>query len=255
MRPLIATIADNTPLLGDLTRLTLAARGLGAAQPGQWVAIRASGSLSILAHPFPLALVDRRGETATIFYRPGVAPGPWLALRNPGAALDVLGPWGRALPVDALARHSVLVGSGECLISLLALATALVGAGVAIVVLHDASTATALLPPALLPPAAEYHVATGDGSAGVSGTVLDLLPPLLPWADTLYAALPPDDYPILRDLVYRSRLRPRRGFATVVAEAPLACYAAACDGCAVPLRNGYGLLCRDGPAFDLLDLQ
>src|SRR5919109_303872 len=134
------------------------------------------------------------------------------------------------------------------------LASPLVDGGIAVVVLHDAPTATALVPPALLPPAAEYHVATANGTAGMRGTALDLLPPLLPWADALYAALPAGAYLTLRDLVYRRRLRVRRGFATVVAEASLACYAAACAGCAVPLRDGYGLLCKDGPAFDLLEL-
>ncbi len=255
MRPLRAAIVRNEPVVGRLTRLSLQAGALATAQPGQCLALRQPGALSMLAHPFPFVSLDAPARSTDVLYDAADALAPWLLLLPPGAEIDVLGPWGRPFPIDRQARHAVLLGSGRRLVGLLALATALAHDGVAIVVLHDAPTATELLPPALLPSAAEYHVATADGSAGTAGDALDLLPPLLPWADALYAALPDPSYPGLRDLVYRHRLRARRGFATVLAEAPLACYAAACDGCAVPTRDGYALLCKDGPAFDLLALQ
>jgi dihydroorotate dehydrogenase electron transfer subunit len=254
MRSLSATVVRNEPLGRSLMRLTLAAGPLGSALPGQWLAVYRPSALTIVAQPFPLASPDVRAGSAAILYDRDEALASWLAVLPPGTALDVLGPWGRPFPIDGRARHVLLLATGARLLGVLALAAALVESGVAVVVLHDAPTATALVPPALLPHAAEYHVATADGTAGVAGTALDLLPPLLPWADALYAALPAEAYLTLRDLVHRHRLRVRRGFATVVAEGPLACYAAACDGCAVPLRDGYGLLCKDGPAFDLLDL-
>ncbi len=254
MRPLSATITANEHVLGTLLRLTLAAEPLSAARPGQWLALVRPDARDILPWPAPLTAYHARERAAEVLYDAARPRAAWLTALQPGARLQVLGPWGRPFPRDALARHAVLLATGRRLLGLLALATELVREGAAVVVLHDAATATALLPPALLPPAAEYHVATADGSAGSAGSVLDLLPPLLPWADTLYAALPAAAYPPLRDLVHRHRLRARRGFAHVLAEAPLACYAAACDGCAVPLRDGYGLLCKDGPAFDLLEL-
>jgi NAD(P)H-flavin reductase len=316
MRPLTVTVARNERIVGRLSRLTLAAEALGAAQPGQWIALTRPEARAILGRPFPLGALDPRTGQADIFYRqdahqPGGAPhrqdahgpgtlhredtsgpapaiarpehGPyrnevagspssaapadsavdrddptawsWLATLPAGASLDLLGPWGRPFQISALARHVVMLGGGTRLFGLLALAWALTARGDAVVVLHDAPTASDLVPPALLPPAAEYHVATLDGSAGAAGVALDLLPPLLRWADAVYAALPPDDYLPLRDLVHRHRLRVRRGYATVLAEASLACYAGACDGCGIRLRTGsYALLCKDGPAFDLLDL-
>ena len=255
MRPLTVTVAANEPVVGSLARLSLHAPALSAARAGQWLALARPEARSLLPHPFPLAAFDARAGTVDLLYDQQEPLAPWLASLMPASALDVLGPWGRPFAVERLARHVVLLGDSRRLVGLLALAAALIDDGVAVVVLHGAPTATALLPPALWPPAAEYHVATADGTAGTTGTVLNLLPPLLPWADALYAALPPHEYPLLRDLVHRHRLRARRGFATVLASAPLACYAAACDGCAVPLRDGYGLLCRDGPAFDLLSLE
>jgi len=254
MRPIAATVVHNEPLVGRLSRLLLAAEPLRAARPGQGIAIAEPGSRTILAHPYPIAAMDSGGTIGVIYSNQHVLA-PWLAALPPGSALRMLGPWGRPFSRDALARHAVLLGAGLRLLGLVALASALVEDGVAVVVLHDAPTATDLVPPALLPAAAEYQVATADGSAGIVGTALDLLPPLLSWADALYAALPAGAYISLRDRVHRHRLRPRRGFASVLAEAPLACYAAACDGCAVSLRNGYRLLCKDGPAFDLLDVE
>jgi len=267
MRPLSVTVTRNERIVGRLSRLSLASDVLGATQPGQWVAITRPDARAILGQPFPLGALDPRTGQADIFYcsdltgsggishHDAVAEASWLATLSGGDSLDVLGPWGRPFPISTLARHVVVLGSGTRLFGLLALATALVARGDAVVVLHDASTAADLVPPSLLPPAAEYHVATLDGSAGSSGVALDLLPPLLRWADAVYAALPPAEYLTLRDLVHRHRLRVRRGYATVLAEAPLACYAGACDCCGVPLREGgYALLCKDGPAFDLLNL-
>jgi len=256
MRALTATVSRNEPLAGGLVELTLAAPALGAAAPGHGVAICQPGALTVIPCPYPLAALDARASSATVLYHARDPLAPWLSTRATGSHLDLLGPWGRPFPIDPQARHAVLLGGATRLVALIALARALVDRGVSVVVLHDAATASALLPPVLLPPAVEFHVATLDRSAGAQGDVLDVLPPYLSWADALYAALPPSSYPSLREQVYQGRLRVRRGFATVLAEAPLACYAGACGGCAVPLRDeSYALLCKDGPAFDLRELR
>lgn len=256
MRAVTAMLRRHERLAGELVGLTLEAPALASAQPGQAIALRQPGALGIIPSPYPLAGLDAQSSAGTILYSALDPLASWLSHLAEGVSIDILGPWGRPWPVDAQARHVVLLGNGRRLIALLALARMLVERGAAVVVLHDAPTAERLLPPLLLPQAVELHVATADGSAGTQGDVLDVLPPFLPWADALYAALPPASYADLRDQVYRARLRVRRGFATVLAEAPLACYAAACDGCAVPLRDErYALLCKDGPAFDLRELR
>ena len=256
MRSLTATVTRHEPLSNDMTALTLSAPALAAALPGQGIAMRQPGALTVVPCPYPIAGIDARAGAATVLYSAHDPLAPWLAPLAPGVVLDVLGPWGRPFPIDAQARHAVLLGSAARLTALVALARALVERGASVVVLHDAPVAAGLLPPLLLPPAVEFHVATADGSAGARGDVLDLLPSYLSWADALYAALPPSSYAPLRDQVYQARLRVQRGFATALAEAPLACYSGACGGCTVPLRDeSYGLLCKDGPAFDLRELR
>lgn len=275
MRAFTASILANEAVAGGLSCLRFSAPALSAAQPGQWIGAVQPASLAVLPCPAALTATGPHGEAALLYRRLSAGGqdagaraistrphghdaawlGSWFATLAPGDTLEMVGPWGKPWPIDALARHVVLLGSGERLIAVLALARALIDTGASVVVLHDAPGVSALLPPVLLPAAVEYQVATADGSAGVAGTVLDALPPLLTWADALYAALDPALYPALRDMVHRQRLRARRGFATALAAAPLACYAGACDGCTVPLRGDrYALLCKDGPAFDLLDL-
>src|ERR671929_200031 len=69
-------------------------------------------------------------------------------------------------------------------------------------------------PSALSIVAHPFPLASLDMRAGSAAPALP--PPLLPWADALYAALPAGAYLTLRDLVYRQRLRLHHGFATVV---------------------------------------
>lgn len=258
MRDIAAHVeAVDQAIVGGFAALRLSSPALAAARPGQWAALRQPDGLDILAHPYPLTRLRARDAAVDVLYRqddrsPAVR---WLRTLREGETVHLLGPWGKPFPIEARTRHALLLATGERLCALLALADALTEAGILVVIAHDAPTADGLLAPTLAPAAAEIHLATEDGSAGTHGNVFTLAEPLLAWADAVYAALPPDRYLALRDLIHRQRLRPRRGFATVVAEAPYACYAAACDGCAVTLRNGTSaLLCRDGPALDLLDL-
>ncbi|MDQ2831917.1 MAG: hypothetical protein M3Y74_23060, partial [Chloroflexota bacterium] len=185
MRALTATVTRHEPLSNDMTALTLSAPALAAALPGQGIAMRQPGALSVVPCPYPISEIDTRAGTATVLYGARDPLAAWLATLAPGVALDVLGPWGRPFPIDAQARHAVLLGSAARLTALVALARALVDRGAAVVVLHDAPAAADLLPPLLLPPAVEFHVATADGSAGARGDVLDLLPSYLSWADAL----------------------------------------------------------------------
>ncbi len=258
MREIAAYVesVDQT-IVGGLAALRLSSPALAAARPGQWASLRQPDALDILARPYPLTRLRAREGAVDVLYRPDdrSASARWLRTLRPSETVHLLAPWGKPFAVEARTRHALLLGTGERLCTLLALAETLTEDGVLVVIVHDAPTADGLLSPSLAPAAAEIHLATEDGSAGTRGDALTLAEPLLAWADAVYAALPPDRYLALRDLIGRQRLRPRRGFATIVAEAPYACYASACDGCAVTLRNGVpALLCRDGPALDLLDL-
>ena len=85
---------------------------------------------------------------------------------------------------------------------------------------------------------------------------LEALPALLKWADFLAIDLPAARLPQLRQLL---GIRAGEGLpcaAQVLAFTPMPCAGAAdCGACAVKGRRGWRLACKDGPVFDLNDLE
>jgi dihydroorotate dehydrogenase electron transfer subunit len=125
--------------------------------------------------------------------------------------------------------------------------------------LLSAPTASDLYPINLLPPSLEVQIATGDGSIGHAGSVLDLLPDMARWADCICIASDPKMYPAMADVVREGRLlasraAERRRFAQALVVPPMPCGVGACGGCAVSTYRAPKLACTDGPVFDLLRL-
>jgi hypothetical protein len=178
--------------------------------------------------PVPLFRVSTspRATFQTIHgFPPGWGPGTTLALRGP------LGQ-GFELPKDT--RHLALVAINGDVSRLLPLINLVPDADVAIF-------SSAPLPSLPLT---------------VEAQPLNALPESLAWADTLALDLTLDALPTLRQtlgLGPHERL-PCKAQALVVA--PMPCGAMAdCGVCAVPARKAYKLACKDGPMFDLNQLQ
>ncbi len=191
---------------------------------------------------------------------------PAAALRA-GAGVDLIGPLGRGFEVNVEARRLLLVADTARLPVLLPLAVRksetrflslclqknLVSLSIAL--LLSAPTATELYPIQLLPPALEVHLVTSDGSAGHEGSIPDLFPDLVRWADCVCAACDPATYPALAEIVREVRLGPAERFAQALVVPPIPCGVGACQGCAVQVTRGFKLACTGGPVFDLLELR
>lgn len=98
-----------------------------------------------------------------------------------------------------------------------------------------------------------YVVTTEDGSAGRRGLVTEPLEEALEAGrhDAVYTCGP---------LALMARVAELAAFYGVVGQAaletPMGCGFGACIGCAVPvLRGGYALCCRDGPVFELEEVD
>lgn len=182
-----------------------------------------------------------------------------------GDEIDLIGPLGRGFEVSPEARRLLLVADVAHLPVLLPLARQNVDLsghpGLSVALLLSASTATELYPVRLLPPALEVHIVTADGSVGHQGSILDLFPDLVRWADCVCTACAPAMYPALAEVIREVRLGPVRGkakdcpFAQALVVPPLGCGVGACQGCGVSVADGFKLACTDGPVFDLLELQ
>ena len=203
-----------------------------------------------------------------------VPPHHPAATLRPGADVDLIGPLGRGFEIPAATERLLLVASTDYLPVLLPLAYQnhhqkpgsaaslrekpgfyADKPGFSIALLLSASTAAELYPVRLLPPAVEVTIVTADGSAGQRGSILDLLPDLVRWADCACIADDPATYPALAEIVREVRARSGSRFAQALVVPPMPCGVGACQGCAVSVARGTRLACTDGPVFDLLELR
>lgn len=193
--------------------------------PGQYL-LAGDGSDSPL--PVPLFHTDSAPQG---FIAAAPFPEPW----RPGLALQLRGPLGRGFNLPASARRIGLI--------------ALDGSGARL---------RGLIPPALKQDA---------GVVFVSDTTADHLPDeveiqpmsaleeIINWADYLAFDARRDDLTALRERL--GKLPQTMGLkeAQILVQAPVPCGGIAdCGVCAVTLRSGWRLVCKDGPVFDWAEL-
>ena len=181
-----------------------------------------------------------------------------LAAAEVGDRLDMLGPLGRGFALHPKARQILLVAGGAGIAPLLALAEQALDRQIAVTLLFGARTAAKVFPAALLPPEVEYSVLTDDGSLGRPGVVTAAVPDLVAWADQIFACGPT---PMLRAIAetLRQRALPvpdsAPPFVQVSLEQRMGCAMGACYGCVVDTVAGRQRVCRDGPVFDLFEVN
>lgn len=256
---------------GRLCWLTLETPELATGvRAGQYLLVRCADPAS--ADPFLrrtlfVAETDPEAGTVTLLYAPQERGSAWLAHQPVGTPLDVCGPLGTPFTLDRRTRNLLLVGVGESVGALFLLAQAALRQRAAVVLLVAAPADDLLPPPFLLPTEVEYR-----GSSAGENSVMTLLeesdqpasptgaaatPPsaLIAWADQLGAALPLELLPPLIEAVRATRLRWQPGFAQVALAGTFPCGTGACLACLVETRNGLRTGCKDGPVFDLRDMQ
>jgi dihydroorotate dehydrogenase electron transfer subunit len=259
-------IADQRAATPRLRWLTLEAPELArGVRPGQYLLLRCTGPGSydpLLRRALFVAAAEPALGQIGLLYEPDERGRAWLARGRPGDMLDAIGPLGQPFAIGAQARNLLLIGQGPGLAALLLLARAAAARGCAVTVLAGAAHADALPPPFLLPGEVEYQGFAGlqisdfrlqIDSADTKSTIYNLQSAIT-WADQLFAALPDDQIPALRDAVRAVRYRWARGFASALLEGPIICGVGACGVCATELRKRTRLLCSDGPVFDLRDV-
>ena len=249
-----ARITGVEEVAQEMFLLRLHAPELAAsARPGQFVMARATDSPGGSYLPYlhrPLALHGIRpseGEVSLLFQVIGIGTRS-LSLARSDRHLDVLGPLGKpvALPEDA--RHIVFVAGGLGIASLTALIDEALGRGSRVTLLAGARTAWRMYPSRLLPDGVREMTATDDGSAGVRAPVTHLLQQVQHETDLVVACGPT---PMLAALA-RMRADGLLAAPTILLlESRMACGFGICHSCVVATYDGSKLICVDGPAFNL----
>jgi dihydroorotate dehydrogenase electron transfer subunit len=172
----------------------------------------------------------------------------WLAARQVGEAVDLIGPLGHGFVLDPPPGNLLLVSWGPGWSSLLALAEAALAGGWEVTWLAALARPSMVDPGALLPPEVEYQVALGPSALAE----LELLcRQALPWADRICAVGGEILYTRLAVVIQEVRLSLRPGLAQVLMEMPMACGVGACGACTIATNRGVRQVCYHGPVFDL----
>lgn len=193
--------------------------------PGQYL-LAHDGSDS----PLPAPVFSAGISTGGFLLAPPI-PQAW----QPGAKLSLRGPLGHGFSLLASVRRIALVALGDTAMRLLPLLQLALGQGSEVVLVSETI-------PSNLPTDVEIQP-------------LSALPDVLTWADYLALDLPRESMPGLWEL-----LGPRKQVgvwqaAQVLFRAPMPCGGLAeCGVCAVSVRRGWKMSCKEGPVFNLSDL-
>jgi len=227
------------------------APGIAAsAVPGQFAMLRCGEGLERVLRR-PLSIHDVHGQHVAFLYRV-MGPGTeWLSRRERDV-IDVMGPLGRGFSVGDGSRKLLLVAGGIGVAPLRFLAEKAVAAGKEVTLLMGARSSAELYPVGLLPRGLNVQVATEDGSRGEKGLVTVMLPRFASGVDQAFACGPEAMYRGLRD----EREKLQSGMPVQVSlEARMGCGMGACLSCSVKTRHGMRHVCKDGPVFDLDEID
>ena len=195
---------------------------------GQYVLARASGdeSAPLALALFPCALAPDRFQTSGL-------PSYW----GPGTSLKLRGPLGNGFKLPPGLRHLALASLGEGGAHLRPLMDQALALGLEVALFDD-------LQPHGLPPAVEASPLSGLAQA-------------LAWADFLAVDVPHDKLAQLSQIFGpRNALQQPLPAAQALVAGPMPCGATAdCGVCAVQTRRSWKLACKDGPVFDLKELD
>lgn len=219
-----------------------------AAAPGQFVHIRCGEKP--LRRPISICSIDRKAGALRLVFEVRGQGTQWLAQRQAGEPLDVLGPLGNGFTLPEDGAGTLLVGGGIGTPPLLAVAQARPGRMEAILGFRDAGACILARDFALA--CANVQLATDDGSLGCHGLVTDLLKARLLQGKPCAGILACGPTPMLKAI---SAIALEHGIPCQVSlEERMGCGVGACLVCACKTKEAdgehYRHVCKDGPVFD-----
>ncbi len=254
-REFASEVIGLEPIMGDAYLLTVSAPNpvVERLKSGQFfnIVCRSDNSTDpLLRRPYSVYRVDREAATLTFLVRPFGRGSAWLAQRNPGDILNMLGPLGNDFQILPRSERVIMLAGGVGAAPLVMLSDEAVSKGIDVVFLMGAADETGLLASSELADGVEYLAATDDGSRGHRGLATDLMADYVPWADQIFACGPEPMYRTLKYVTDPLR-RERKPSIQVSVERGMACGLGACLGCVVETTKGMIASCVQGPVFDL----
>lgn len=256
MQRIQARVVDHAEFGAGYRRLALRISAKGFAPvPGQFVHLRIPGlEPTALRRPFSIFDFDR--GTLALIFKPVGRGTRLLETVGPGDNLDLLGPLGNGFPSEpSPGAVPVLVGGGYGAAPLHFLARRMPSRGHAL--LGARNVREILCAEEFEALGWKVHVATEDGSAGLSGMVTDLLdlPEVASGGPREWFGCGPEAMlRVLGERAVRSGIT-----AWISLDKRMGCGIGACLACVQAVRDANGRVsmarvCRDGPVFKAEDI-
>jgi len=247
LKQALASVISNTEIMPGVYLMWLESPQIASkAKPGQFAMIRCGeGAEHPLRRPLSIHRVDNN-KLAFLFTVVGKGT-HWLAQRQAGSNIDLLGPLGNGYTIQPGWHNLLLLAGGIGIAPLCFLAEKAIQLGYSVRLLLGVQTATQLYPRHLLPAKVELVTTTEDGTAGTEGMITDLLSDFAGWADQVFACGPALMYQTMAAKKRQLKGKPVQ----ISLEVRMGCGLGVCYGCTVKTKNGLKQVCKDGPIFDL----
>lgn len=252
-------VLDHQNLNSTYFKLTLASDYISShGQPGQFVEVRVSNDTDpLLRRPISLNRTDPAKKTFELLYEIVGQGTETLSRIKIGEELSVLGPLGTGFKLDK--KIALLAAGGMGIAPLRFLAEKAIKQTKAVYVFIGAKTHEQIrCEEELRQLGCQVVVATEDGSGGSKGLITDVLVHFLDIQlsalnipqSAIFSCGPRTMLIAVAELAQQKRID-----CQVSLEAWMACGLGACKGCAIETRNGYKMVCEDGPVFDSKEIK
>lgn len=259
-----AKIAYNLCINKNYFKIVLESKNISLkSRAGQFLEVKISdGYEPLLRRPFSIHYT--KNKKIVILYEVLGKGTQILSQKKPGEYLDILGPLGNGFDYERRTtsdERRILIAGGMGVAPLVFLAEKLAKlktlkqSKLKTLVLIGAKTRNHILCEEEFKNfGCEVQISTDDGSRGFKGRVTDLLKNLLRATNnerrtTILACGPK---PMLKEIAIISEKYDIK--AQLSLEAYMACGFGACLGCAAKTREGYKMVCSDGPVFEAKEI-
>lgn len=210
-----------------------------------------SGTDTILRRPLSIHSSTKDSGQLKLLYAIKGRGTTYLSSLKSGDRVGITGPLGNGYEIYPDTRKLLLLAGGLGVAPILFLSQSAIAKGISVTLLHGTKSETDIYPEHLLPDGIKAIFATEDGSFGRQGLVTDSITEMIQEADQICACGPLAMYYSLKEMT------PKYPDISVQVslELRLGCGIGACYGCSIPTRHGVRQVCRDGPVFNLDDLE
>jgi dihydroorotate dehydrogenase electron transfer subunit len=225
-----------------------------AAKPGQFVMVNC-GKDCYLPRPFSIHQVDNDNIALFLAAYEGGKGTQWLSQRRVGDKIGIFGPLGNGFAIFPDTKNLLLVAGGHGIAPLIFLANQALNQGLNITLLYGTANqyqypGTAQNPKSYLHQGIILHTTTEDGSKGTKGLVTNLLKDFVSKADQVFACGPTAMY---KSMARMPELKGRD--VQLSLEIMMGCGMGVCYGCTIKTKSGLKQVCKDGPVFEMGEVE